>query len=218
MAVKEEAFAELEQTAREVNASFHSVSLGQLGKCIKILREDGVSQALMAGQVKHVQIFSSSIPDLRMVKMLLRLPRKNTDALIGAVRDLIAASMGGVSGYSMIGRAAKVAIVTLAVFMALDQLKVAHDIVRTAFTLLLLRNLAKPNPPSCHCFGSTGDEPISWRTIARNVALLVCAAVVGPASTCTDAAAGDPPPHDQDFRGLQLSVVAVIRDAYHFGR
>ncbi len=53
------------------------------------------------------------------------------------VRDLIAASMGGVSGYSMIGRAAKVAIVTLAVFMALDQLKVAHDIVRTAFTLLL---------------------------------------------------------------------------------
>ena len=53
------------------------------------------------------------------------------------VRDLIAASMGGVSGYSVIGRAAKVAIVTLAVFMALDQLKVAHDIVRTAFTLLL---------------------------------------------------------------------------------
>lgn len=53
------------------------------------------------------------------------------------VRDLIAASMGGVSGYSVVGRAAKAAIVVLAVFMALDQLDVAPDIVRTAFTLLL---------------------------------------------------------------------------------
>lgn len=53
------------------------------------------------------------------------------------VRDLIAASMGGVSGYSVIGRAAKAAVIVLAVFMALDQLKVAEDIVRTAFTLLL---------------------------------------------------------------------------------
>lgn len=53
------------------------------------------------------------------------------------VRDLIAASMGGVSGYSVVGRAAKAAIVILAVFMALDQLEVAPDIVRTAFTLLL---------------------------------------------------------------------------------
>lgn len=53
------------------------------------------------------------------------------------VRDLIAASMGGVSGYSVVGRVAKAAIVILAVFMALDQLEVAPDIVRTAFTLLL---------------------------------------------------------------------------------
>jgi len=49
-----------------------------------------VEKAIMAGQVKHVQIFSSSIPDLRMVKMLLRLPRKNTDALIGAVANELA--------------------------------------------------------------------------------------------------------------------------------
>lgn len=53
------------------------------------------------------------------------------------LRDVIAASMGGVSGYSILGRAAKGIIVTLAVFMALDQLGVAEDIVRTAFTLLL---------------------------------------------------------------------------------
>ena len=51
VAVKEEAFADLEQAAREAHASYHSVSLGHLGKCIKILRQDGVSQAVMAGQV-----------------------------------------------------------------------------------------------------------------------------------------------------------------------
>ena len=53
------------------------------------------------------------------------------------VKDLLAASMGGVSGFSVIGKAAKAAIVILAVFMALDQLQVADDIVRTAFTLTL---------------------------------------------------------------------------------
>jgi hypothetical protein len=53
------------------------------------------------------------------------------------VKDVIAATMGGVSGFSVLGKAAKAAIVTLALFMALDQLKVAPDIVRTAFTLLL---------------------------------------------------------------------------------
>jgi hypothetical protein len=53
------------------------------------------------------------------------------------VKDIIAATMGGVSGFSVLGKAAKAAIVTLALFMALDQLNVAPDIVRTAFTLLL---------------------------------------------------------------------------------
>ena len=44
----------------------------------------------MAGQVKHVQIFSSAIPDVRTLKMLLRLPRRNTDTLIGAVANELA--------------------------------------------------------------------------------------------------------------------------------
>src|SRR5436190_7246354 len=61
------------------------VGVGQLGKMLRFFKDEGVSQAIMAGQVRHVQIFSSSIPDLRMVRMLLRLPRRNTDALIGAV-------------------------------------------------------------------------------------------------------------------------------------
>lgn len=66
------------------------VGVGQLGKMLRFFKKEGVQKAIMAGQVKHVQIFSSSIPDLRMVKMLLRLPRKNTDALIGAVANELA--------------------------------------------------------------------------------------------------------------------------------
>jgi hypothetical protein len=53
------------------------------------------------------------------------------------VRDLVAASMGGVGGGMAVARLAKVAVITLAVFMALDQLQIADEIVSTAFTLLL---------------------------------------------------------------------------------
>lgn len=90
VAVKEEAFAELEQAARDANASFHSVSLGHLGKCIKILKADGVSQAVMAGQVKHAKIFSGIVPDLTLLSVLTRLKARNTDALISAVADVMA--------------------------------------------------------------------------------------------------------------------------------
>ena len=89
VAVKEEAFAELEQAAREASASFHSVSLGHLGKCIKILKADGVSQAVMAGQVKHAKIFSGIIPDLTLLSVLTKLKARNTDALISAVADVM---------------------------------------------------------------------------------------------------------------------------------
>jgi len=61
------------------------VGIGQLGKMLKFFKNEGVDKAIMAGQVKHVQIFSRAIPDVRMLKMLLRLPKRNTDALIGAV-------------------------------------------------------------------------------------------------------------------------------------
>ncbi len=87
--VKEEAFPELEQAAREYQASYHSVSLGHLGKCIKILREAGVSQAVMAGQVKHVKIFSGVLPDMTLLSVLTRLKARNTDALISAVADVM---------------------------------------------------------------------------------------------------------------------------------
>jgi UDP-2,3-diacylglucosamine hydrolase len=61
------------------------LGIGQLGKLLKFFKNESVDKAIMAGQVKHVQIFSNAIPDVRMLKMLLRLPRRNTDALIGAV-------------------------------------------------------------------------------------------------------------------------------------
>ena len=89
VAVKEEAFPELEAAARDAGADFHWVSLGHLGKCIKILKAAGVTRAVMAGQVKHVKIFSGIIPDLTLLSVLTRLKARNTDALISAVADVM---------------------------------------------------------------------------------------------------------------------------------
>ena len=89
VAIKEEAVADLEAAAREAGADFHWVSLGQLGKCIKILRAAGVSRAVMAGQVKHVKIFSGIVPDLTLLSVLTRLKSRNTDALISAVAEVM---------------------------------------------------------------------------------------------------------------------------------
>ena len=89
VAIKEEAFPELEQAAREAGAELHWVSLGHLGKCIKLLKAAGASRALMAGQVKHAKIFSGVIPDLTLLSVLTRLKSRNTDALISAVADVL---------------------------------------------------------------------------------------------------------------------------------
>ncbi len=89
VAIREEAFADLEAAAREARADFHWVSLGQLGKCIKILKAAGISEALMAGQVKHAKIFSAIVPDLTLLSVLARLRSRNTDALIAAVADVL---------------------------------------------------------------------------------------------------------------------------------
>ena len=89
VAVKEEAFPELEAAAGDAGADLHWVSLGHLGKCIKILKAAGVTRAVMAGQVKHVKIFSGIIPDLTLMSALTRLKARNTDALISAVADVM---------------------------------------------------------------------------------------------------------------------------------
>ena len=84
-AIKEETFPEIEQHANTV----HWMSLGQLGKLIKTFKAEGVSQAVMAGQVKHKQIFSGIVPDLKMIQLLASLATKNTDSLIGAVAKVL---------------------------------------------------------------------------------------------------------------------------------
>jgi DUF1009 family protein len=90
--VKEEAFPDLETAARDAGAAFHWVSLGHLGKCIKILKGAGVTRAVMAGQVKHVKIFSGIMPDMTLLSVLTRLKARNTDALISAVADVMSDS------------------------------------------------------------------------------------------------------------------------------
>jgi len=83
-AIKEETDPAIENFAGTVEW----ISVGHLGKLIKFFKREGVTRAIMAGQVKHVQIFKlNALPDLRMARMLARLKRRNTDALIGAVAD-----------------------------------------------------------------------------------------------------------------------------------
>ena len=80
-AIREETDPELEREVERLTW----VGIGQLGKMIRFFKGEGVEKAIMAGQVKHVQIFSRAVPDARMLKMLLKLPRRNTNSLIGAV-------------------------------------------------------------------------------------------------------------------------------------
>ncbi len=86
-AIKEEAFPEIESKGA---ASVHWVSLGELSKLIDTFKQEGVTRAIMAGQVKHKQIFSAIKPDWRLAKLLLSLGTRNTDSLLGAVAKVLA--------------------------------------------------------------------------------------------------------------------------------
>src|SRR5690242_17018782 len=81
IAIREEASPEVEALA----ARCYWISLGALGKLIEILKQDGITEVVMCGQVKHARIFSSIRPDWRLVKLLASLPSKNTDGLIRGV-------------------------------------------------------------------------------------------------------------------------------------
>jgi DUF1009 family protein len=84
--IKEEASKEIEPLALHC----HWISLGALSKLIDICRNEGITQLMMCGQVKHAKIFSSIVPDWRLVKLLASLDAKNTDALIGGVAKVLA--------------------------------------------------------------------------------------------------------------------------------
>jgi DUF1009 family protein len=90
VAIKEEAFPDLaDAAARTPRADLHWVSLGQLGKCISVLKEAGVAEAVMAGQVKHTKLFADIVPDLTLVGVLMRLKTRNTDAIISGIADVL---------------------------------------------------------------------------------------------------------------------------------
>jgi len=87
-AIKEEAFPQIEQHGAAV---VEWLSLGELSKLIEGFQRQGVTRAIMAGQVKHKQIFSSIKPDWRLAKVLLTLATRNTDSLIGAIAKVLEA-------------------------------------------------------------------------------------------------------------------------------
>src|SRR6266513_4501530 len=86
-AIEEETFPEI---ASHGATAVHWLSLGELSKLIETFKREGVHRAIMAGQVKHKQIFSSIRPDWRLAKLLFSLSTRNTDALIGAVAKVLA--------------------------------------------------------------------------------------------------------------------------------
>lgn len=89
IALREEAFPELaERAARPPAVPLHWVSIGQLGECIGLLREAGVTQAVMAGQVKHTKLFDIH-PDRALEAVLARLATNSTDSLISGVADAL---------------------------------------------------------------------------------------------------------------------------------
>src|SRR2546423_10922722 len=86
-AIKEETFPEIESHGA---AAVYWMSLGELGRLIDTFKRENVKRAIMAGQVKHKQIFSSIRPDWRLAKLLLSLTTRNTDSLLGAVAKVLA--------------------------------------------------------------------------------------------------------------------------------
>jgi len=89
-AIKEETEPEIEaRAAADPGIRVYWLSLGELSRLIETFRQEGVTQAVMAGQVKHKQIFSSIRPDWRLAKLLLNLRTRNTDMLLGAVAKVL---------------------------------------------------------------------------------------------------------------------------------
>jgi UDP-2,3-diacylglucosamine hydrolase len=89
-AIKEETDSEIDaRAAADPNIHVHWLSLGELSKLIETFQAEGVTRAVMAGQVKHKQIFSSIRPDWRLAKLLLNLRTRSTDMLLGAIAKVL---------------------------------------------------------------------------------------------------------------------------------
>jgi DUF1009 family protein len=89
-AIKEETEPEMDaRAANDPGIRVHWLSLGELSRLIETFHGEGVTRAVMAGQVRHQQIFSSIRPDWRLAKLLLNLRTRNTDMLLGAVARVL---------------------------------------------------------------------------------------------------------------------------------
>jgi hypothetical protein len=89
-AIREEADAEIdERAAKDDKITVHWLSVGELSRLIEVFHKEGVTRAVMAGQVKHKQIFSSIRPDWRLAKLILNLRTRSTDMLLGAVAKVL---------------------------------------------------------------------------------------------------------------------------------
>ncbi len=89
-AIKEETDPEMDaRAAADSGVRVHWMSLGELSRLIETFQSEGVTRAVMAGQVKHKQIFSSIRPDWRLAKLLMNLRTRNTDMLLGAVAKVL---------------------------------------------------------------------------------------------------------------------------------
>ncbi|HUB19963.1 MAG TPA: UDP-2,3-diacylglucosamine diphosphatase LpxI [Acidobacteriaceae bacterium] len=89
-AIREETDPEMDaRAAADAGVRVHWLSLGELSRLIATFQREGVRKAMMAGQVKHKQIFSSIRPDWRLAKLLLNLRTRNTDMLLGAVAKVL---------------------------------------------------------------------------------------------------------------------------------
>ena len=89
-AINEETFKDLNDAAARAHVAIHWISIGQLGTCLRLLKEAQVTNAVMAGQVKHTKIFAGGIiPDRTFLAVLGKLKFRNTDGLIGAVAEVL---------------------------------------------------------------------------------------------------------------------------------
>jgi UDP-2,3-diacylglucosamine hydrolase len=89
-AIREETEPEINhRAAADEGITAHWLSLGELSRLIEVFQEEGVEKAVMAGQVKHKQIFSSIRPDWRLAKLLLNLRTRNTDMLLSAIAKVL---------------------------------------------------------------------------------------------------------------------------------
>src|SRR5207245_10400741 len=89
-AIKEETDPEIDaRAAADPGVRVHWLSLGELSRLIETFQAEGVTRAVMAGQVKHKQIFSSIRPDWRLAKLLLNLRSRSTDVLVGGVAKVL---------------------------------------------------------------------------------------------------------------------------------